>query len=229
MKYNQPDGTAGGSHPDGKEAGRNTGYDDFNRHKYWHFVDTAFSDDPSLTLPATPTPNAETQIIAFRKVLGSSTASDDLKSYDLVWLLHLVGDVHQPLHCSTRASKAEPDGDRGGNNVNVTCSVDCNGATELHAVWDNALGAGADPKVAQAAAEKLHAADPKAAGDTNTATWIMESFNDSKADVYVAPIRSGDGPFTIAKDYEDGVKKLGAERVALAGARLANVINAELK
>jgi hypothetical protein len=224
----KPDGAAGGNRPEGPESARNTGYDDFNMHKYWHFVDTGFTDDHSK-LPATPTPNAETQITAFRAVLASSTASDDLKSYDLVWLLHLVGDVHQPLHCSTRVSKLGPDGDQGGNKVTVTCSVDCNGATNLHALWDDALGAGSDPDVAQAAAKKLHAADPKAAGDTNTATWIMESFNDSKADVYVTPIGAGDGPFTITQPYETAVTKLAAERVALAGERLANVINHELK
>ena len=44
----------------------------------------------------------KTQIVAFRKTLGDSGASDELKSYDLVWLLHLVGDVHQPLHATTR-------------------------------------------------------------------------------------------------------------------------------
>jgi hypothetical protein len=227
-KNYKPDGADGGNRPAGPDSVRNTGYDDFNMHKYWHFVDTPFTDDHS-TLPATPTPNAETQIKAFRAVLASSTASDDLKSYDLVWLLHLVGDVHQPLHCSTRVSKSEPDGDQGGNKVNVTCSVSCNGATELHALWDNALGAGSDPKVAQAAAEGLPAADSKAASDTDTAEWINESSDESQADVYVAPIGPGDGPFAITQRYEDDAKKLGAERVALAGARLANVINNELK
>src|ERR1700723_20072 len=77
-------------------TGRNTGYDDFNRHKYWHFVDTPFSQDNSDTSSVTvPTPDAETQIAVFRGVLRSG-AANALKSYDLVWLLHLIGDVHQP-------------------------------------------------------------------------------------------------------------------------------------
>jgi hypothetical protein len=219
---------SGGNRPDGPDSARNTGYDDFNMHKYWHFVDTPFSDDHSK-LPAIPTPNAETQIEAFRAVLASSTASDDLKSYDLVWLLHLVGDVHQPLHCSTRVSSSEPEGDQGGNKVNVTCGVDCNGATELHAVWDNALAAGSDPKVALAAAKTVPAADPKAAGNTHTAAWIKESSHESRVAVYIPPIQAGDGPFTITQQYEENVKKLGADRIALAGARLAKVINNELK
>ena len=50
--------------------------------------------------PSIPTPNAVTQIGVIRKVLASSE-SDGLKSYDLVWLLHLIGDVRQPLHAAS--------------------------------------------------------------------------------------------------------------------------------
>jgi len=77
------------------------------RHKYWHFVDKPFSKDGTTHFPELPIPNAQTQIDAFRAVLASN-ADDALKSYDLVWLLHLVGDVHQPLHASSRVSRAAP-------------------------------------------------------------------------------------------------------------------------
>jgi hypothetical protein len=33
----------------------------------------------------------------------------------LTWLFHLVGDVHQPLHCTAVYSERFPDGDKGGN------------------------------------------------------------------------------------------------------------------
>jgi S1/P1 Nuclease len=45
----------------------------------------------------------ETQIAVFRKTLADKTISDDIRSYDLAWLLHLVGDVHQPLHATAQA------------------------------------------------------------------------------------------------------------------------------
>src|SRR6202042_1762839 len=93
------DGSNGGNTPGGDSSSLNVGYTDLLRHRYWHFVDTPFSQDGS-TLPAIPAPNAQTQIAAFRAVLASAEP-DELKSYDLVWLLHLVGDVHQPLHCVT--------------------------------------------------------------------------------------------------------------------------------
>src|SRR5262249_19382391 len=110
------DGTQSGNRPEGSpDPGRNTGYDDLLMHKYWHFIDTPFSRD-GTTLPPIPTPNAQERIALFRTVLASSSP-DQLKSYDLVWLLHIVGDIHQPLHASTRVSKADPDGDAGGNLV----------------------------------------------------------------------------------------------------------------
>src|SRR5882672_12585882 len=103
--------------PDGASSSQNIGYTDLFRHRYWHFIDTPFYIDNTSGY-TTPTPNAQTQIAAFRAVLASSQ-SDDLKSYDLVWLLHLIGDIHQPLHATTRVSQVETKGDAGGNAVKL--------------------------------------------------------------------------------------------------------------
>jgi hypothetical protein len=89
-------------------------------------------------------PNAQTQIGAFRAALSpQSGVSDEIRSYDLSWLLHLVGDVHQPLRATSRFSHAHPNGDEGGNLVKVRCGqhteVFCR-ASELHAFWDDLLG-----------------------------------------------------------------------------------------
>src|SRR5262249_47503449 len=128
-----PDYHADGTHdgnrpPNDPSASRNTGYDDFAQHKYWHFVDLPFTRD-NTALPTIPTPNAQTQITAFRAVLASNSP-DKLKSYDLSWLLHLIGDVHQPLHSTTRVSASKPDGDDGGNGVKLTSPAN------LHRYWD---------------------------------------------------------------------------------------------
>jgi hypothetical protein len=65
------DGTHNGNRPpNDPSAGQNIGFDDLARHKYWHFVDTPFSEDDT-TLPSVPAPNAETQIAKFRAVLAS--------------------------------------------------------------------------------------------------------------------------------------------------------------
>jgi len=88
-------------------------------HKYWHFIDTPFTTDRTA-LPPIPAPNAQERIALFRTVLAS-TSADPLKSYDLTWLLHLVRDVHQPLHASTRVGSTDPNGDSGGNLGKLSC------------------------------------------------------------------------------------------------------------
>src|SRR5262249_37294414 len=141
-----------------------------------------------------PTPNAQERIALFRGVLASGSA-DALKSYDLVWLLHLVGDVHQPLHCSTRVSSTHRDGDSGGNDVHLSGTP-----SELHAFWDDLFGHGADPQSALQpalkAAKKLAAADSTLAAIADEKIWVAESFNAAQQTVYKKPILAGSGPFT---------------------------------
>jgi S1/P1 Nuclease len=218
------DGTSGGDRPDGPTSSQNIGYADHLRHKYWHFVDTPFSQD-GTALPSLPTPNAETQITAFRAVL-SSDQPDALKSYDLVWLLHLVGDVHQPLHCTTRVSHDEPNGDAGGNFVTL-CSAPCK--NELHAFWDNLMGTQTAPSAAIRAGSSLAVPDPTLASNTDVAVWVHESFSEAQVQVYVEPIGPGMGPFAITATYRATARDLARQRIALAGARLASVLNSELK
>lgn len=224
----QDDGApgSGGNHPDGRPSSLNVGYADHLRHKYWHFVDQPFSRD-GTDLPELPKPNAGTQIDAFRAVLASE-ADDDLKSYDLVWLLHLVGDVHQPLHASTRVSSTAPEGDNGGNDEQV-CPVSSSSCSEkLHHFWDGALGSGDVADVAEVA-ETLPEADSTAAHNLVTSAWINESFADAQSKVYVSPIGEGNGPFHLTATYQDAAKQEAKQRVALAAARLANLLNKELR
>jgi len=218
------DGPGGGNRPPtGTEASQNIGYSDKNMHKYWHFVDTPFTQDGTKPLPAIPQPNAESEIDVLRHALSSSK-SDKLKSYDLVWLLHLVGDVHQPLHSSTRVGSADLQGDNGGNNVKLS-----DPSKELHAFWDGLPGDSSNVTDVIAYGKTLTAADPLLAQKSSAADWINESFDIAETTVYSSPIGTGDGPFSITQAYKDNAKKIANGRVELAGERLANLINAELK
>ena len=218
------DGGQNGNRPDGSpDPGKNTGYDDLLMHKYWHFIDTPFTTD-GTTLPTIPTPNAQERIALFRGVLASTTATDALKSYDLTWLLHLVGDIHQPLHASTRVSSTDPDGDAGGNLVKLDCAK-----CQLHAFWDDLLGKQNDLKTVTKAARKLPKPNAELAAKSDEKDWIAESFQEAQQTVYSAPIAEGDGPFTLTTQYKKNAGKLAKQRVALAGTRLANLLNTELK
>jgi S1/P1 nuclease len=220
----QDDGPNNGYTPEGLQATQNIGYQDHLRHKYWHFIDLPYSQD-GTPLPATPTPNIEAQIAAFRAVLASNK-SDDVKSYDLVWLLHLVGDIHQPLHCVTRVTAREHNGDSGGNCVKL-CEPPCKDT--LHAFWDNLLGTEKSPAAAGQSARRLATPDPALVSKGDAAVWVAEGFQAAKESVYVAPIGPGLGPFTITPAYQSASRTLAKLRIALAGARLAKILNEELK
>jgi hypothetical protein len=232
------DGPRGGNLPEaGPDSSRNIGYADHLRHKYWHFIDLPYSQD-GTPLPPVPTPNAETQIKAFRAALGSG-ASDDVKAYDLAWLEHLVGDIHQPLHAVARVSASKPEGDAGGSLLPV-CAAPCRDS--LHLFWDRLVGSqsaieapgtqadlATEAQSAARAALALPAADARLAAEMSEATWVQESFDAAKRYVYVGPIGPGDGPFTITPEYFATARRVTQQRVALAGVRLANLLNHELK
>ena len=232
-QYSDDGPDPGGNIPDGASSSQNTGYGDMLRHRYWHFIDVPFSTD-GAKLPAIPAPNAETQIDAFRAVLVSDQP-DELKSYDLVWLLHLVGDIHQPLHATERVTQDDAQGDAGGNKVKLRGDASSN----LHSYWDDLPGTDS-----QYCAKKVHcveravvlgnalpAAPLKAAGETKTAIWVHESFEAARTVVYEEPIGPKDGPYTIVpwSAYETRAEHVAQARMALAGARLAEVLNHELK
>jgi hypothetical protein len=125
------DGAPGshGNRPSGTpDDHRNVGYSDASMHKYWHFIDKPFSTDGTPTQPPEE-PNAQTQIATFRATLSpQSGASDEVRSYDLTWLLHLVGDVHQPLHATSRFIHVHTDGDQGAD---FTCRTNAGRRTRL--------------------------------------------------------------------------------------------------
>jgi hypothetical protein len=208
------------------EASQNIGYADKLQHRYWHYVDLPFSTDGTRLEDPRP-PNAETETEAFRAALASPTVPDDVKSYDLVWLLHLVGDVHQPLHATSRFSAALPHGDQGGNKVKVTCSPKC-GARDLHAFWDDALGSGKSAAAAIGAARKL-GGTAGSSPDLRTRTWLEESLQVAESVAYAGPVGGGRGPYRLDASYQAAAPVAAQARVRLAGARLAAVLANELR
>lgn len=225
IKYSSSGYHYDGATPDQSDgANRNEGYSDLYQHRYWHYKDLPFSQD-GTPLAQPPSPNAHTQIELFRNTLASN-ASDDIKSYDLVWLIHLVGDVHQPLHATQRFSQATPKGDKGGNDVRV-CEAPCGSQNSfsLHSFWDGAAGPNASPWVAIASADALPEADAVEAADSTVGNWFEESFKIAKSVVYGPPIGPGTGPFEITNTYRKDARKIAERRIALAGARLGKLIN----
>jgi hypothetical protein len=211
-------------------TGTETGgvYTDMQKHKYWHFIDTPYVPG-STTQKAAPSPNAQLQIIYFSKALKTA-ANDKNESYDLVWLEHLVGDIHQPLHATSRFIGGTAD--IGGNDVKIVGD-----RKELHAYWDDLPGV-TDEKnpendytSAMAFVATLQPAPVGQAADLKVADWTAESYKMAKSDVYVAPIGKGLGPYQIdpGSDYANKALQDAQARVELAGERLASLIQSNLK
>jgi hypothetical protein len=225
----QNDGPDGGNTPPATGATTNIGYSDKARHKYWHFIDEPFSPDHTA-LPPIPYPSAETEIAVFRQTLESSQATPPLQSYDLVWLLHLMGDIHQPLHCAARFTNTRPKGDSGGNGVKFCPVSDQSCSSNLHAFWDDLLGPfdGTPQQVAAVAAAL--APVTVSPNDLDVHTWVEESFQLAQSAVYVnPPIQNGAGPYFYDETYTKNALAIAQKRVVQAGLRLANILNTEIK
>lgn len=220
----------GGDTPPGNATdAQNIGYKDKLMHKYWHFVDTPYSAGAPGEPPKNP--NAETEIVLLTKAI-STKESTKIKSYDVVWLEHLVGDVHQPLHATSRFTVDHPHGDAGGNLV-VFCAAPC--SDELHAYWDGLLGD--KPTIAEVTTTSqtlMAGGKPPAADITDPATWVNESFELAKSVVYIAPISDDNNPAVTISPRPDAAYQAKADatarsQVTLAGYRLAGLLNDNLK
>ena len=209
----------------GPAASQNIGYADRLVHPYWHYWNGPLSADGSPP-HLTEAPNASTQIEAFTRAIGSN-ASDDVKSYDLVWLEHLVGDVHQPLHAVDRVSRDAPNGDHGGGLVSLCDQPGCRFG--LHGFWDGALGPNRTPADALADAAELPRAPDQLAALADDKVWLQESATIARNTAYAGPIGPSLGPFQTTPAYEEIARQVARGRAAVAGRRLAALINANLR
>ncbi|QPF95164.1 S1/P1 nuclease [Bradyrhizobium commune] len=217
---------------DSATAGQNIGYADHNQHAYWHFKDTNFSPD-GTPLPTPDPVDIVTQLkLMIAALPASSGASDDVRSYDLVWMLHLVGDAHQPLHASTRYTRQIPNGDSGGN---LEMVIPATGETiALHAYWDAMFGGYDSPFGAVFDADDKGGISHLTVNDTSAQivdpqSWIDESAQLAQQYGFAAPVSTGDNAVLLTREYETNVRNIARSQAALAAARLAKLINDALK
>ena len=212
-------------------------FSEFDSFKALHFIDTPFSID-GTALPPLPTPDIVQALQDNVNILKTST-DKNAQAQALRFIIHFVGDIHQPLHCTTRVSSANPQGDRGGNLVAIKVPGK-NGTvkrTNLHSYWDGGLGTfpptGANfrppplssiPAAAARAKRGNPATDPALKLDDpfNFSSWANESFILSKDFAYQG-ISNGSTP-TAA--YKSKGIKVARQRVAWGGYRLAALLNA---
>jgi hypothetical protein len=203
-------------------AQQNTGYADHLMHKYWHFDDLPLAPTDAIAKANPPQAiNAVERIALFRDTLKSADASPQalqLKSYDAVWLIHIVGDVHQPLHCTARFLSADDKGDNGGNSVKIT-----DHAGELHGFWDHLAD--------HVLASKIAKPDAGTAAISDPAQWARGSFELAQKFAYKDPVGAGLGPFALSSrpQYQIDALTTANAQISLAGVRLAALLNSALK
>lgn len=192
----------------------------------WHFVDIPFD---AMGYDAERDCRAHNGCVvnAVRdnaRLAGDREASAKERFEALKFLVHFVGDMHQPLHCAERG------GDRGGN----LCYVHWPGESKvvkLHVVWDVYLvrkdlhDHGVD---AMAYADKLDAAQTADLIKTwqrgTVADWAWETHWVAINDVYESVPAGDSAPMLSATYIERGQKDI-QQQFMRAGVRLAKILN----
>ena len=205
-------------------------------HPNWHFIDYPLRP-PAFPLESGPKPTDDVLfgVAECEKTLSDTNAASELRAAYLSWLIHLVGDIHQPLHCASLFSDAYTNGDRGGNDFYVKLTQ---AGVRLHGVWDNLLGSSSNPRARWNYAIELDAKFPKASLPELTAhptpkEWSLESRELAIEKAYLRGELKGGTNATNAPGLPTGYTKQAkavAERQgALAGYRLADEIQKYLK
>jgi hypothetical protein len=212
-------------------------FPEFDSFKELHFIDKPFSDDGTPLPTDLPPNNIVTALEENVNILKTST-DNNARAQALRFIIHFVGDIHQPLHCATRVSTALPDGDRGGNSVSLKIRQP-NGTTKttnLHSYWDG--GIGSFPKTGPnfrppplseippaaalamrgnpATAQALNLGNP-----TDFEGWAGESNTLAKDVAYKGITNKG----TPTAAYNRAATRVARKRVAWGGYRLAALLN----
>jgi hypothetical protein len=212
----------------------------------WHVINKPFwknsssNTDGEHKLPGVSTPNLLTQIETiiqefYKRRNGTAEPSDVTEAELLAYLVHMVGDAHQPLHCAELFSDEFPKGDLGGNRFPIFST-----RKTLHAYWDEAGGLFGYSQIYRSSKGNFSPADkskietfakmlmskyptddnPKSQ-DMNPASWIDESYDIARKEVYVW-IEPRTSP---TKEYEAKTQAICGRRIARAGYRLAALLN----
>lgn len=166
-------------------------------------------------------------------VLKDPAAARTQKQIALMFIVHFVGDLHQPLHNAFEVD-AKGRGDGGGNGTEAWFlqSPRAKHPMNLHHVWDNMLETDAVLKKTGAAAyaNRLEAGLRK----KDVAPWLkadsadaaLESFTIAKTLIY--PAYHTRGGNRLGNDYRDRMQPIAFEQVEKAGVRLAAMLEEAL-
>lgn len=204
----------------------------------WHFVDLEISgpdlDQACFGHPALPAgtlaSNGPAQdcvvdkIDEFAAELAAPSTAMSERIVALKFLLHLVGDLHQPLHASD-------DHDEGGNKKRVSAAG--LRSETLHHYWDTEFVEQLGPNPQQIAATlipRISPSDARRWAQGTPADWAMELFDLAKVDAYgELPAPNARGKYRLTDVYVAMADRDVAMQLSKAGVRLAVMLNRALR
>jgi hypothetical protein len=184
----------------------------------WHYVN--FPRGDCAYAPERDCPDGNCVVAAINRnflALSDRWRSGSERAEALKFLVHFVGDVHQPLHAGYRD-------DRGGNDFQINYRGQ---GWNLHGVWDSLIvdSRRLDGDAYAAVLLKLPPlpVDPSRRSDRPVADWAQESCRIVQAsDIYPAT-------HTLTDAYVTAHRGVVEQRLRQAGARLADMINRALR
>jgi hypothetical protein len=184
----------------------------------WHFVDIpkdATDYDPNRDCKPTPKGDCViAELARAQKDLKNRSLTKAKRAEALKFIVHFVGDLHQPLHCSDND-------DRGGNDVKVKF---LGKASNLHRVWDSDIITEVNLSAADYADQLdswLDSQDTATIEKGTVTDWALASHKLAKDDAYNIP---ADG--NLDTSYVDANQPIIDQQLAFAGLRLAAILNA---
>ena len=110
------------------------------RCKTWHYYDVPvrFTGKTPEIDPSNAVAALNLAISELSKLNGKGLSDAKMACWWVYWIEHVVGDLHQPLHCVS-SYEFNPNGDAGGNKFTIT-SPDGDKPTNLHSFWDGGIG-----------------------------------------------------------------------------------------
>jgi hypothetical protein len=207
-------------------------------HGTWHYLDAFWREQNGkiefLTEMNSNEKNAVERLFAFEKTLSDVNAAAADKAVALAWILHLAGDIHQPLHCSARVTTEEPKGDQGGNLFLLTPAEPKEKRENLHWYWDSILSRSVprvndEPdsiyiaKLADKLMKKYAAKDFAAKiKPSKYDEWHKEGIALATTEVYPPTLKRGEMP---SEKYRQRAQEIAEEKLSLAGYRIAELLN----
>lgn len=180
------------------------GFPDMERHLKWHYMNLA----PNGQVKSG---EIDQQIIRLNEVLRSTRQNEQI-SYALPWLIHLIGDIHQPLHVGRYE-------DRGGSRVEIENPFNKrHPQTNLHVYWDSLGGpSGLRGKHLTKTAIRLLATYP-APKCGSVALWQAESH---QLLPIAYPKTDGQSLPIVSQAFHRQANQIADQRIVAAGYRLA--------